>query len=422
MNKLLHRVAGPLLPCLVTIAVSLVALTQVDVTNIRNYLYTPFAMSLIVLLPGSIVFTLAAAVRTSNLREVRGFLKTVSRNRFLILARELFPLFLSFLISYLTVLLFLLTKVGASVDPMPAHLILLSVAFEISIISFGALCGLVFPKVFAYSIGTVVPLVWAGFTVASNYFPLHYATGLLFTSCCRIYEVLDLEAVWLAFSWNATFAVILVFLIKMLLSKQRRNLTIEKTVVFLGLLSILVSASWLGNQVAPTPQEFRNPSEVECSGSLPAICLYPLQDSVPAIRSTLKSSWKTLKEIFPSIPTRIVGREAHEGEIGIVIFNSSTANEVVYSLAADAIGTPTLCNESEISAERRDLVYRLLQNIFLKQVQTDKINVSYWRASLDRDELKILNELDSLPYDAKRTWVTKALSVIKNCTIEPSTS
>ena len=410
-----------LIPMAFTVTTSYWVLGRTPNPNLTHYLQSAFALATIVALPGGVIYGIFGAWRSANIRSALQFVQNSKRSRMTIIRNEIEPLVVTFVASYLLVLVGNLVMAAATADPVPWLILTLIPSISISIIAFGFLCGLVFPRVLGLIAASLIPLIWSGFTVASPVFALHYATGLLYPNCCRIYQVIEPISLALTIVTNLTFALLCIAISFRLLSSKNSNSIRAWIVAAASAATLISSFLTLGSHIAPTPISERNRNELTCSNHQPEICSFPKQIKSSEITKALTSSWKSLNEIYPEIPKRIVGTVPELGEVGVVITNSSTPSEVAYSLAADTLGSPAYCNESIADQEIRDSNYRILQNLLLDAIASPELDTSQWKSPLTKQETDTLIATDSMPIELKQTWITTKIKAVHDCNSKPAT-
>jgi len=420
MRKLPSIIKYCLAPLVFTLGSTLWALQRVNLDDVPHYWYSAFASAVFVTLPGSIAFALVAAIIAANKRQAKPFLKVSRRAAWQIIIRDLAYPFFAFLVSYIVLLGYLATKVGKASDSPPLLIALVVPVVASAVLSFGYWCGLVFPKAIAIVLSLVTPITWAGFTVASQSFALHYATGLLFADCCRIYTVIDNQALLLSISLNLSFAVVIFGLCLRSLSGSRNKHRNAYALTSFGIITMFVSFATFGSHVGATPITDRNVEALVCEGKAPEICLFPQQSQSPSIERAMNTSWNNLREIYPDIPKRVVGSIGGAGLIGVVVTVHSTSDEVAYSLSADAIGSPTYCEETQSQAALRDSSYRILQNLFLTQASSNDVNLDGFKLPLNKNESFELSKIAVAPTSVKQVWVKRALSSVADCSTKPA--
>lgn len=409
-----------LIPMAFTATTSYWVLGRTPNPNLTHYLQSAFALATIVALPGGVIYGIFGAWRSANIHSALQFVQNSKRSRMTIIRNEIEPLVVTFVASYLLVLVGNLVMAAATADPVPWLLLTLIPSISISIIAFGFLCGLVFPRVLGLIAASLIPLIWSGFTVASPVFALHYATGLLYPNCCRIYQVIEPSSLALTIVTNLTFALLCIAISFRLLSSRDSNSIRAWIVAAASAATLITSFLTLGSHIAPTPISERNRNELTCSNQKPEICSFPKQIQSSEITKALRSSWKSLHEIYPEIPKRIVGTVPELGEVGVVITTSSTPSEVAYSLAADTLGSPAYCNESIADQEIRDSNYRILQNLFLDAIASPELDSSQWKSPLTKQETDTLIAIDSMPIELKQTWITTKIKAVHDCNSKPA--
>lgn len=406
-----------LLPLAFTVAAVLSAIPARSLPNLVHYWQSAFAMATFVSLPGGVAFGLAATVRAANQKAGLSFIRTSPRPSWQILLRDLAPLFLAFVASYLIVLAYLASKVGAAADVPPLLILFVIPAVALSTLLFGYACGLILSRPIALVASALIPLIWIGFAVASPIFALHYTSGLLFADCCRVSEVIDAQPLLLNIYINLAFALSILGLIFLLLKSGARSL--GTNLISFGLVATWLTLIAFGSHAASTPIAERPSEQLQCQGTMPKICLFPMQDASTEVTSTLKVSWARLREIHPKLPTDLVGTTAGLNQVGVNILTSSNQSEIAYSMAANSIGSPEYCDESEAQQGQRDLTYRLLQNLFLDQIDGHPAATKSWKLPLLPAESELLSDIESKSRKAKQHWVSEALAVAHDCRIEP---
>lgn len=420
MRVFLKRYGVTAIPFLFTLGTSIWSLSQVDLVNIPHYWLSAAATATFVCLPGSVAFGIYAALISSNKRKAMFYIRTSRRPFAQVIIRDLLPAFLAFTASYLLLFAFLGSQVGSASDQIPVSIFLLIPSISTSVLLFAYACGLVLPKPLALIASSLIPLVWAGYTVATPIFQLHYATGILFSDCCRVYTILDNSALSLTIALNILFSLTLIAVILIIGRRRELRSSVLIALFAFGIVGQYLALIFLGGGVGATPIIERDRSQLTCTGKLPTICLYPLQASSPEVVGGLRVSWNALKNLYTALPNKIVGGSPETNEVGVVITVSSSVSEVTYSLAADAIGTPATCSESEQNQTRRDQIYRLLQNLFLIQIDGKPSQTSTWKLPLSPSEVNTLRKLSSSPIEVQRLWVDKAISITRDCTDDPA--
>ena len=406
-----------LLPLAFTVAAVLWAIPARSLPNLAHYWQSAFAMATFVSLPGVVAFGLAATVCAANQRAALPFIRSSLRPSWQILIRDLAPLFLGFVASYLIVFTYLASKVGEAADFPPLLILFVIPAIATATLLMGYACGLLLSRPIAFAASALIPLIWGGFAVASPIFALHYTSGLLFADCCRVGEVLDTQPLLVSIFSNLAFALAMLGLVFLLLKTGARR--VGTNLIALGVVATWLTLIVFGSHAASTPIAERPREQLQCQGTMPKICLFPMQDASNEVASTLKVSWARLREIHRKLPATLVGTTGGLNEVGVNILTSSNQSEIAYSMAANSIGSPEYCDEPEAQQWQRDLTYRLLQNLFLDRIDGYPAATKSWKLQLLPAESELLSDIESKSRIAQQHWVSKALTVTHDCQIQP---
>lgn len=407
------------------------------------------AQSGLALVASSGVAALGGAIEGARLRPLNLSTKRSARGSIAIAARSLGLYLLAAIviqtISFISISVFALK---ATDDP---NWILLLAFLSINIfhLMLGFNLGLRFPIVISAPLALTTSYVWLGSAWSIGYFPLRYMAGLILMDCCRIYESLDMRAIFATIAFNTVGSVGLALFARNKLSPSGIPKGLFTSLAFISAIVAFAMAAQLTSQLGPTPVTNRDSKFLDCRGangqhykyskinsnmnaSLPApiICLYPSQDSKGTFASSLRRVWTHLKDWHLVPPRVIVGNNQPPGgdPLGVVATTISAPGQVAYSFIADFVGPPTSCNESMDAWELRDANYRYLITFLLNANSTAKMDLTQFGPMLNHAELTAFHYLkhQSLtlrtgksPTYSVSKWLKRSINAVRTCAPVP---
>ncbi len=433
------------------VAAFLFSTGMVEPRFVTSYWFGITSQSGLTLIVSAGIAAVGGAIEGARLSSLK--INTLPRNRsaFEITLRALTPVLLAaILIQFVSFFSLSRFSPGAADTPNFALLFvfLLILIFHLLL---GFNLGLRIHPALAIPIALTASYMWLGASWGVNFYPLRYMAGLILVDCCRIYEQLDASSVYTSLIFNGIGAVAsFLFAARRIRGRGNANLLMGIAAGLLATTAALASTN-AASALGPLPVTNRDRSSMRCLNALseghalskvyefntlerslsPYICFFDGQDPRGEFDTALRSTWHRLSDLGFDPPKLIVGtnQQNDQQQVGVVATPVSTPEEVAYSLVADIVGQPAICDQdSDRDWANREFTYRALINFLLTASSSPNYELSGFSPSLSEieranyrnleDASQVFLQTDYLDQES-RGWLMLAKQSVQSCGVPP---
>jgi hypothetical protein len=291
--------------------------------------------------------------------------------------------------------------------------------------SIGFLLGRFLPMAASIPLAIFVSYAWLGFTWAVDYFPIRYLSGLILVACCSVDTRLDARAVAAVVVFSAlAAAAILISAVAPPLNLGRSLTTLSWTGTIVGITIAAILGLNLASELGAQPLKPRPPSELQCSGSAPVICLFPEQYVQRDPRPVLAQAYANLRDQGVEVPTTIsggTGVPSGAQALRVVISSKSTAELLVRSLAAGLLAgdLAPYCGDGSDYGKRVDVAAVATWWLASVAGTGQRTDISIPTTNYGPEAAAMIEEFQKLTPEEQHGWYFAAFPALTDCAAKP---
>jgi len=434
-----------------SVAAFLFSSNMIELRFVTSYWLGITAQSGLTLIVSAGIAAVGGAIEGARIKSLRKNTLPRTRSSSQITLRALAPVLSAAILIQISSFLILSQFAEGASDSPSLGLLLVFFLIIIFHMLLGFNLGLRIHPALAIPTALTASYIWLGASWGVNFYPLRYMAGLILMDCCRIYEELDVNAIYTALIFNGLGAVAsFLFASRKIRGRVKSNLPLGVTALLLSAMTV-VSSIYAASDLGPLPITDRDRVSMVCSDSLsrkhslstlnstdnfgavtsPNICFFEGQDPRGEFESALRATWARLNDLGVDPPKLIVGanQQNKEEQVGIVATPISRPDEVAYSLVVDIIGQPAICDqESDREWANRETSYRALIKFLLDSASSPGYDLSGFAPSLNEGEQANYRNLQ-LSVDKfvahnwrnseSQEWLALAIKSVQSCDFKP---
>lgn len=413
-----------LLPCLASVYAF--QGLYLDMSAVRGYWPAVIAGSAIFLFFPCALAALSGAHEGARAR--RGRLDTLphSRGGLAIVAVALWPSFACGLVVQLAAVLLLSRGTWGSVPSHPETLVLIAAAL-VAIIFFhaalGYLFGRVLPPAASLPVALLLSFSWLGFTWSVSWFPLRYLSGLILADCCSVDMQVDPRAPLAAIIFSIGVGALMIAASVFPRRVGPAHVAGRWSAWAVAATTVTTAGVFIASGLGYSAAVARPARDADCSGTHPAVCLFPEVGGSGHPEETIRHAVQNLEAAGLPVPATVrMGEDPRTAEtLSMVVTVGMTDPQIIHSLAVSFLplsgavycgtGADLQARESTYSTVGAWIVHAAANGI------VDETQVMPVSAGEPGDP----TALGRLAPARQAEWVRAAMPSLVDCSVPPPT-
>jgi hypothetical protein len=395
-----------------------------DLSSVRGYWPAVVAGSAIFLFFPCAVASVSAAHEGARAR--RGGLSTSphARREMQIVATALWPSLAAAVVVQLGAMLILSRGTWGTTATDPLTIVLLVGAFVAILFlhtAMGYLVGRLLPLAASIPVALLLSYSWLGFTWSVSWFPLRYLSGLVLSDCCSVDTALDARAPLAAIVFSLGMGMLLIAAAVIRTAVSTGLLVIQWTSVAAAASAVTITGILIVGNLGFSPAVARPAVEAACSGTAPAVCLYPEVRGTGEPEGTIRQAVHNLDAAGLPVPETVrMGAEPRTDDtLSMVVTVGMTDAQVIHSLAVSFLplsGAPACSTTADL--QQRETTYSTVGAWIVHVAAQGIVDPSSVRP-VSAGQPAESDALARLDPRRQLAWVKAALPSLEDCSVAP---
>lgn len=273
-------------------------------------------------------------------RARRGRLDTLAHSRggLEVAAVALWPSFACGVVVQFAAVLLLSRGTWGSVPSHPETLVLIAAAL-VAIIFFhaalGYLLGRALPPAASLPVALLLSFSWLGFTWSVSWFPLRYLSGLILADCCSVDMQVDPRAPLAAIIFSIGVGALMLAASVFPRRVGRAHVVGRWSAWAVAATAVTTAGVFIASGLGYSAAVARPARDAECSGTHPAVCLFPEVGGSGHPEETIRHAVQNLEAAGLPVPTTVrMGEDPRTSDtLSMVVTVGMTDTQIIHSLA-----------------------------------------------------------------------------------------